>query len=174
MIDIRAYMRELVGTLKTVFENRLLYVGLQGSYLRAEATEKSDIDVMVVIDEMKPKDLRDYKFYCFNGEVKFVMINSDRNSNQPTKADYFDRSFNWLDFQWGYEHSRIKPEKPHDFEKMIEIAEKLSQNMKHVRIDLYYCANKIYFGEITFFDGSGFDKIEPVEWDYKIGSWIEL
>ena len=117
------------------------------------------------------KDLRDYKFYCFNGKVKFVMINSDRNSDQPTKADYFDRSFNWLDFRWGYEHSRIKPEKPHDFEK---IAEKLSQNMKHVRIDLYYCANKIYFGEITFFDGSGFDKIEPVEWDYRIGSWIEL
>ena len=61
MIDIRAYMRELVGTLKTVFENRLLYVGLQGSYLRAEATEKSDIDVMVVIDEMKPNDLKEYK-----------------------------------------------------------------------------------------------------------------
>ena len=57
---------------------------------------------------------------------------------------------------------------------MIEIAEKLSQNMKHVRIDLYYCSNKIYFGEITFFDGSGFDKIEPIEWDYKIGNWIEL
>ena len=61
MIDIRAYMRELVGTLKTVFENRLLYVGLQGSYLRDEATEKSDIDVMVVIDEMKPNDLKEYK-----------------------------------------------------------------------------------------------------------------
>lgn len=87
--------------------------------------------------------LRENKQYCFNGKVKFVMINSDRNSDQPTKADYFDRSFNWLDFRWGYEHSRIKPEKPHDFEKMIEIAEKLSQNMKHVRIDLYYCANKI-------------------------------
>lgn len=61
MIDIKAYMRELVKTLKTVFENRLLYVGLQGSYLRDEATEKSDIDVMVIIDEMKPNDLKEYK-----------------------------------------------------------------------------------------------------------------
>ena len=61
MIDLKAYMRELVETLKTVFEKRLLYVGLQGSYLRAEATEKSDIDVMVVIDEMKPNDLKEYK-----------------------------------------------------------------------------------------------------------------
>lgn len=120
------------------------------------------------------KDLRDYKFYCFNGEVKFVMINSDRNSDKSTKADYFDRDFKWLDFQWGYEHSSVKPEKPYNYEKMVEIAEKLSRNIKHVRIDLYSCSNRIYFGEITFFDGSGFDKIEPIEWDYKIGSWIEL
>lgn len=119
-------------------------------------------------------ELKDYKFYCFNGEVKFVMINSDRNSDQPTKADYFDKNFNWLNFRWGYEHSCIRPEKPYDYEKMIEIAEKLSRNMKHVRIDLYSCSKKIYFGEITFFDGSGFDKIEPIEWDYKIGSWIQL
>lgn len=63
MIDIRAYMRELVGTLKTVFEKRLLYVGLQGSYFRVEATEKSDIDVMVIIEEMKPNDLKEYKKY---------------------------------------------------------------------------------------------------------------
>lgn len=60
-MDIKTYMRELVETLKTVFEKRLLYVGLQGSYLRAEATEKSDIDVMVVIDKMKPNDLKEYK-----------------------------------------------------------------------------------------------------------------
>ena len=33
---------------------------------------------------------------------------------------------------------------------------------------------RIYFGELTFFDGSGFDKIEPIEWDYKMGSWIDL
>lgn len=54
-------MHELVEMLKTAFEKRLLYVGLQGSYLRVEATEKSDIDVMVVIDEMKPNDLKKYK-----------------------------------------------------------------------------------------------------------------
>lgn len=46
----------------------------------------------------KVDDLKDYKFYCFDGAVRFVMINSDRNSDKPTKADYFDRDFNWLDF----------------------------------------------------------------------------
>lgn len=165
-LDVRSVKKNLEKGLKEEY----YYAGREWPY---KDVPKKIIAEKYMIDPVT-KDLRDYKFYCFNGKVKFVMINSDRNSDQPTKADYFDRSFNWLDFRWGYEHSRIKPEKPHDFKKMIEIAEKLSQNMKHVRIDLYYCANKIYFGEITFFDGSGFDKIEPVEWDYRIGSWIEL
>ena len=120
------------------------------------------------------RELTDYKFYCFDGEVKAVMINSDRNSEEPTKADYFDKDFNYLDFKWGYEHSKELPEKPKIFDEMVKIAERLSKDMIHVRIDLYDCNNKIYFGEITFFDGSGFDRIEPKEWDYKLGSYISI
>ena len=119
-------------------------------------------------------DLKDYKFYCFDGAMKFLMINSDRNSDKPTKADYFDRDFNWLDFTWGYSHAEVHPEKPEQFEKMVAIAEKLSKGLPHIRVDLYECNGQIYFGELTFFDGSGFDKIEPLEWDYKIGRMLKL
>ena len=120
------------------------------------------------------ESLNDYKFYCFNGVVQFVMINSDRNTSKPTRADYFDRDFNWLDFTWGYSHAEIHPQKPEQFEKMVAIAEKLAKGLPHIRVDLYDCNGKIYFGELTFFDGSGFDKIEPEEWDYKIGNMLEL
>ena len=49
------------------------------------------------VDREQSEDLSDYKFYCFDGVVKFVMINSDRNSNKPTKADYFDRDLTgWI------------------------------------------------------------------------------
>ena len=106
--------------------------------------------------------------------MKFVMINSDRNTSKPTRADYFDRDFNWLDFTWGYSHAEVHPQKPEQFEKMIAIAEKLAKGLPHIRVDLYDCNGKIYFGELTFFDGSGFDKIEPEEWDYKIGNMLEL
>lgn len=119
-------------------------------------------------------DLKDYKFYCFNGEMKFVMINSDRNTSRPTRADYFDRDFNWLDFTWGYSHAEVHPKKPEQFEKMVAIVEKLAKGLPHTRVDLYDCNGKIYFGELTFFDGSGFDKIEPLEWDYKIGKLLKL
>lgn len=118
--------------------------------------------------------LKDYKFYCFNGVMRFVMINSDRNTAKSTKADYFDRNFNWLDFTWGYPHSDIRPSRPNKYEEMISVAEKLSAGLPHARVDLYECNNQIYFGEITFFDGSGFDKIQPIEWDYKIGRMLDL
>ena len=116
--------------------------------------------------------LRDYKFYCFNGEPKIIMINSDREIGK-TKADYFDMDFNWLDLKWGYEHADVKPLKPTNFEKMKELAVVLSKDIPELRVDFYEVNNKIYFGELTFFDGSGFDKIEPKEWDKKIGDWID-
>ncbi len=122
----------------------------------------------------KVDGLPDYKFYCFNGVVKLVMINTDRNSDKPTKADYFDRDFKWLDFKWGYEHADICPHKPTKYKEMLHIAEKLSQGLPHVRVDLYECNGNIFFGELTFFDGSGFDRFEPPEWDETLGNWINL
>ena len=120
------------------------------------------------------KDLRDYKFYCFDGKAKVVGIYQDRNTHKETTGDFFDMDFNWLDFTFNMPNAKIKPSKPNQFDKMIEIAEILSEGIPHVRVDLYLSNNKIYFGELTFFDGSGFDKIEPIEWDYKLGGWIKL
>ena len=119
-------------------------------------------------------ELKDYKYYCFDGKVRIVMINSDRMSSLETKANYFDENYQPLDFVWGYENAKIPPAKPEKFEEMKSLAEKLSEGIPHVRIDFYQTPQGIFFGEMTFFDGSGFDVIEPIEWDYKIGSWINL
>lgn len=118
--------------------------------------------------------LKDYKFYCFNGVVKLLGIYTDRNSKSPTKADYFDRDYNWINMEWGYQHSEIIPEKPLLFNEMVSIAEKLSEGFIEIRVDLYLCGDKIYFGELTFFDGSGLDSISPYEWDLQLGKWIKL
>lgn len=126
------------------------------------------------MQDNEDRELKDYKFYCFNGKVKAVMINSDRNSDQPTKADYFDENYNFLNLKWGYENSKVLPKKPENFEKMIELAEILSEDIPHIRVDFYNCNKKIYFGELTFFDGSGFEKFDNEEWDYRFGEYIEL
>lgn len=102
------------------------------------------------------------------------MINSDRGTSLGTKADYFDRNFEYMDFKWGYEHADILPSKPEKFDEMIVLAEKIAYGIPQLRVDFYLVNNRIYFGETTFFDGSGFDRIEPYDWDIRLGKYINL
>lgn len=150
----------------------------QNYYLTSREWPYKDVPRRIIAEKYMVDEsgyeLKDYKFYCFDGKVKLVMINSDRMSSEKTKANYFDENYQPLDFVWGYENAEIPPQKPEKFEEMKYLAEKLSEGITHVRIDFYQTPSGIYFGEITFFDGSGFDAIEPIEWDYKIGSWLKL
>ena len=61
MFRVEEYMSELIASLKKVFRDRLIYVGLQGSYLRMEATENSDLDIMVVLQELSIQDMKLYR-----------------------------------------------------------------------------------------------------------------
>lgn len=122
----------------------------------------------------KTEGLTDYKFYCFDGQVKAVMMVTNRFVKGKTRFDFFDRDFHHLPLTGGVPNSEIPPSKPDDFEKMIEIAETLSKGIPHVRVDLYLSDGHIYFGELTFFDGSGFLKFDPIEWDYQLGNWLSL
>ena len=65
-------------------------------------------------------------------------------------------------------------EKPKSYEKMIELAEKLAQGFRFVRVDFYNINGKIYFGELTLYPGNGWEEFEPLDWDYKLGEWINL
>ena len=68
MFKVDVYLNSLIDLLKAYFKERLLYVGLQGSYLRGEATENSDIDIMVVIRDMTVADLDKYREAIFSLE----------------------------------------------------------------------------------------------------------
>lgn len=61
MIDIENYLLQLIELLKDSYGHRLVYVGLQGSYLREEATDDSDMDIMVVVEELSVSDLAQYR-----------------------------------------------------------------------------------------------------------------
>lgn len=165
-IDVQKVKKELRKGLK------------QDYYLLGREWPYKDVPRKVVAEKYMTDEtgtnLRDYKFYCFDGNAKVVGIYQDRNTEKETTGDFFDMDFNWLDFTFNMPNAKVKPSKPNHFEKMIEIAEILSEGIPHVRVDLYLSNDKIYFGELTFFDGSGFDKIEPFEWDVKLGSWINL
>lgn len=118
-------------------------------------------------------ELKDYKFFCFDGKVKMMLLASGR---PDTRLDYYDCDFNHLPItKYGpYPNSEKALKKPKNMDRMIEIAAKLSVGIPHVRVDLYDIDGHIYFGELTFFQGGGVMAFEPVEWDYTIGSWLSL
>lgn len=119
-------------------------------------------------------ELNDYKFFCFNGKVKFFKVDFGRFVEHH--ANYYDLDWNILPFgEIGLEpdfNHKILP--PPCFEEMIEIAEKLSLGHKFIRVDLYNVAGKIYFGELTFFPASGLGPFTSREWDEKIGEYMTL
>lgn len=119
-------------------------------------------------------ELKDYKFFCFNGKVKCLKIDFDRFTEH--KANYYNRKFELLKFGETIcpPDFNKKLEKPKKFDKMIELAEKLSKDITFLRVDFYEIDNKIYFGELTFFPASGFGSFEPKEYDNILGDWLKL
>ncbi len=120
-------------------------------------------------------ELKDYKWFCFDGEPKALFIATDRGvEGEETKFDFFDMEFNHLPFTNGHPNAGREIAKPQGFEEMKQLAAKLSQNIPHIRVDFYDINGKIYFGELTFYHWSGLTPFEPEEWDYTFGSWIKL
>lgn len=118
-------------------------------------------------------ELKDYKFFCFDGTPKYVLVATDRSSD--VKFDFFDTEFHHMPFKQTRDRLSNDPiEKPENFDKMLKIAAILSENIPHVRVDMYNINGEIYFGEMTFFNNSGFEGFVPEEWDYKFGEWIKL
>lgn len=118
-------------------------------------------------------DLPDYKFFCFDGEVKALFIGTERGTGN-VKFDYFDADFNHLDLIQQHPMSGRQLEKPVGFEKMKRVASQLSKGIPQVRIDLYNVNGKIYFGEYTFYHHGGGVPFHPKKWDDVFGSWINL
>ena len=120
-------------------------------------------------------ELRDYKFFCFDGEVKAMFIASDRQKEgEEVKFDFFDTDFNHLPFTQGHPNAKVQPSKPKNFQEMIRLATILSKGIPEVRVDFYNVNGHIYFGEFTFFHFGGMVKFNPLEWDYKFGDWIKI
>ena len=120
-------------------------------------------------------ELRDFKFFCFDGKPFCMFLATDRGKkNEETKFDFFDMEWNHLPFTNGHPNSGKVIEKPRNFEKMKELASILSKGFPHLRVDFYNINGNIYFGELTFFHWSGIVPFDPIDWDYKLGELIKL
>lgn len=155
---------------------KALKAGLeQDYYLRGREWPYKNVEHCIIAEEYMQDgsgELQDYKVMCFNGEPKLIQIHTGRFSNHL--QDFYDAEWNKIDIQQGYPNSPIVMERPVILGKMLEFSRILSTDLPQARID-WYCVNgALYFGEITFFDGSGFCAFDNEEWDYRIGDWITL
>lgn len=121
----------------------------------------------------KNGELRDYKFFSFDGQVKAMFVATDRNSGD-VKFDFFDTDFSHLDIVQVHSMSGKVIEKPECFEEMKLIASKLSKGFPHIRVDLYEVDGNVYFGELTLYHHSGIVPFHPEKWDFTFGSWLTL
>lgn len=137
----------------------------------------SGVPHRVLAEELLPCDsngqVLDYKFYCFGGEPKVMLIASDRFTSH--NFTYYDMNFNKLNIisRQG-NNSSYDFSCPSSFEEMKLIAKRLSEGFPQIRVDLYNINGRIFFGELTLFDTSGFDDMSSDLIDMEWGSWINL
>lgn len=116
-------------------------------------------------------ELRDYKVFCFNGVPRFMQVDESRFSNH--KRVYVKESGEVIRVQDGV-NNLDSFEITEIHHRLFDIAKDLSKDFPFVRVDFYICNMKIYFGELTFFDGSGFYNLDPDKVDYEWGSYLIL
>lgn len=119
-------------------------------------------------------ELRDYKFFCFNGEPQALFVASERQRKEEPCFDFFDMDYNHLNLRCSHPQADVPPQKPQSFDEMIRLAKILSKEFIHVRVDLYEINGRPYFGELTLYHWEGLMPFYPEEWNYTFGSWLKL
>lgn len=143
-------------------------------YLPGRDKQYRDIPKKIIaekfLDDHTGTELRDYKFWCFNGEPVFMYCT---NKGKSIYENFYDMDFNPVPINHGF--PRLQPElgKPQEFELMKDLAKKLSKDIPFVRVDFFDIDHHVYFSEFTFFDWGGFKPFQD-GWDEKLGELITL
>lgn len=130
-----------------------------------------DLMPRIIIDKLIGNNIKDYKFFCFDGQPYAVQIDSDRYINHTRQI----RDINWnvIPCELAYPMDDKEICKPTELSNMLEICRKLSAGFDFVRVDLFLVEGKIYFSEMTFTPGNGMDRFIPRMYDYEFGrKWI--
>ena len=135
-----------------------------------------NVKPMLLVEKYLQNDngapLRDYKFFCFDGEPKFLYVSEELYSHNKVRMQYLSADFTATDIHFD-EYESFTPEKPEKYEEMKMVCRELSRNLKFARIDLYYINGRVYFSEITLYPASGFRKY-PYDVDLRIGKLLKI
>ena len=129
----------------------------------------------IIAEKYMGEDIRDYKFFCFNGVPELMFVASDRaDRTEETKFDFFDMDWRHLDIRNGHPNATVPPARPAHFRDMKILAATLSHGIPQVRVDFYEIEGQVYFGEYTFYHWSGLVPFDPDEADFRIGELYKI
>lgn len=129
----------------------------------------------IIAEKYMGDNIRDYKFFCFDGEPRIILVCNDRFSKDGLKEDFYDESWNHLEIKRPtHGNASYEIECPKQFEMMKKLAARIAEKIPFARVDFYELDNRVYFGEVTFYPAGGFEGFKPDEWDFKLGEWIKL
>lgn len=127
------------------------------------------------MEDISGNGLTDYKFYCFNGDPKYLYVSNGMDNHETARLSFL--TMNWEKAPFGrsdYLEFEVLPPKPAKFDEMVKIAKSLSSGHPFLRVDLYEINNKVYFSELTFSPCGGFMPFVPEEWDAKLGEMVNI
>jgi hypothetical protein len=144
-----------------------IYLGVQWGYRNVKPS--------IIVEEFLGSSDRvpwDYKIYCFSGRVHFVEIHMDRFENHIARM--LDRDFNPVELRVSSIAFQGKVPLPENREELIRVAEALAEGLDFMRVDLYAVDGRVYFGEMTCYQGGGCNRFGTREWDFWLGRKWQL
>ncbi len=160
---------------RTLLERNLKY----NYYWAGREWQYKDVKPRIIaeqyLEDNQDRELRDYKFFCFHGVAKVLLIAQGRMSSESeVTTDFYNEKLEHIEMKSGHPNALVKPHMPENYLEMKEIAEKLSSGIPHVRVDFYEVNGQVYLGEFTFHHQGGMVPLKPYERDLELGSWIHL
>lgn len=126
---------------------------------------------LLVNTENPEAGVEDFKILCFNGLPWYIIVDKDRYIDH--KRNFYTTSWERVNVTTDHEQFDTPYPKPKNFDKMMDVARKLSADFPFVRVDLYNIDGKIYFGELTFYPWTGYVQFTPDEFDYTLGKLMD-
>ena len=175
-LDIEAAKKELQKFLKSnyFYQNREWpYKNVKPRIIAEQYMEDSDLHEDT--NQHDVKGLVDYKFYCFNGEAKYLYVSKGLENHATARISFLNMDWQFAPFgRSDFAPFDELPEKPSRFDEMVKIANRISKGHSFLRVDLYQINGQIYFSELTFHPCSGMMPFKPEKWDKIFGEWIAL
>jgi len=121
----------------------------------------------------------DFKLHCFHGAVEMIQVDIDRFTDH--RRNFYDVNWQLLPFTWCFwkKNRPLWPNgrvvgRPESLEEMVALARTLSKGLDYVRVDLYNCNGRVYFGELTLHPGGGWERFDPPSYDLFYGRKLHL